>query len=1164
MATDHRALLSSIKRFDQLIAYLRDEMGWPIDRTSFEELTFDYSADELGIDPKNAARIQEIKRLRPLTPSQPWGIFFVKFEPRRLPIVALRRILNQVVLKKRAGANPAERAVWNVGDLLFVSNYGEGEERTISFAHFSQPASKDELPTLKVLGWNNLDTPLHLDNVAHELINRLAWPVDESNVEKWREGWGSAFSLEHREVISTSRELSIHLARLARAIHDLIKEALGIETESGPLTRLLTAFREGLVHDLSPDEFADMYAQTVAYGLLSARISNQDSRTADDITTNMRTSPFLKELMETFLRAGGRGGRSGGIGVDFDELGVGNVVDLLDHAKMGAVLRDFGDRNPEEDPVIHFYELFLKEYDAKKRMQRGVFYTPRPVVSYIVRSVDEVLRTEFGLADGLADVTTWGEMAERHEDLKIPQGVPRGEPFVQILDPAAGTGTFLVEVIESIHRTLSGKWEAQHKTPKEIDELWNAYVPVHLLPRLHGYELLMAPYAIAHLKISLKLLERGYRFNAEERARVFLTNALEPVSDMGQQTLARMFSALAREARAVNEIKRSKRFTVVIGNPPYSKSSQNQGEWIESLMERFKTTIKSQEIQRQALSNDYVKFLCLGSTVLEPAECYVLGMITDNSYLDGPLFRDMRANLMESYRTIRVTDLGGNSRRMDATNADQNVFDIQQGVAILIGSTFGQTERHIYLAVVRGSREEKASWMAARTAGEAISAEIFPIPPQRYFLPSSTGTPTAWESWHPLPEIFAGGIRSGRPLPFNGAALATRQDSLAIAFTRAELRDNLRIFFDKSETHRSLDERFGLCSTSHFDFNRARSETTLAEAEACIRPILYRPFDTRYVVYHPLVIGEPRLEVMKHLLGGSLALLSTRRVTGKPYDNVFVCRGLVEYKAVTHDRNTQVFPLYLTRDQDDKSKFSTARGERRRTNIAPAIYEEWKHRLNVHSPEEVFYTIYALLFSEEYRRRFREALERDYARVPFPLYLALHLKLVEFGSALVSLHLMESPELDDFITTFTGPKDPQVERVGWSDDAIWLNVGATRGDRDARQGTVGFRGVPESVWTFHVGGYQVCEKWLKDRKGRRLSKDEISQFQRVVVAISKTLRIVFEIDQAIERAGGWPDAFQGTATKAQGGSHDTEFGGQLSFGKDGKLKGTASLENWKE
>ena len=419
MPTDHRSALASIKRFDQLIAYLRDEMGWPIDGDDFEELTFEYTPEELGIDTKNAAKIQEIKRLRPLVPNQPWGIFFVKFEPKRLPVVALRRILSQVALKKRASANSAERTAWAKDDLLFVSNYGVGDERQISFAHFSTPTNGHDLPTLKVLGWDNRDTALHLDTVATELTEHLAWPKNESDASAWREQWRAAFTLRHREVITTSRELSVRLAELARTIRDRIKTALAIETQRGPLNTLMKAFQSTLVHDLDADGFADMYAQTIAYGLLSARIADPHKKTVDDFASHMRTNPFLRDLMETFLQVGGRHTKPGADGIDFDELGVAEVVELLDQANMEAVVHDFGDRNPQEDPVIHFYEHFLDAYDKKQKVKRGVFYTPRPVVSYIVRSVDELLRSEFGLTDGLADTTTWGEMAKRYEDLKI-------------------------------------------------------------------------------------------------------------------------------------------------------------------------------------------------------------------------------------------------------------------------------------------------------------------------------------------------------------------------------------------------------------------------------------------------------------------------------------------------------------------------------------------------------------------------------------------------------------------------------------------------------------------------------------------------------------------------------------------------------------------------
>jgi len=269
------------------------------------------------------------------------------------------------------------------------------------------------------------------------------------------------------------------MAELATAIRKRANSVLAVESENGPLRRLMKAFRETLIRDLSGDDFADMYAQTITYGLLSARVSRPMGLVAENIKDMVPvTNPFLQDLLAQFLTVGGRKGQ-----IDFDELGINEVVQALRDANMGAVLRDFGDRNPQEDPVVHFYELFLKEYDPKKRMQRGVFYTPRPVVSFIVRSVHELLQSEFGIEEGLASTVTWGEMTEKHPGCHIPTGIEPSDPFVVVLDPAVGTATFLVEIIDVIYRTLAAKW-----TRLGLDELqqrtaWNAYVPT-LLSRL--------------------------------------------------------------------------------------------------------------------------------------------------------------------------------------------------------------------------------------------------------------------------------------------------------------------------------------------------------------------------------------------------------------------------------------------------------------------------------------------------------------------------------------------------------------------------------------------------------------------------------------------------------------------------------------------------------
>jgi len=1146
MITDHRNRLREIRTFRQLVAHLRDELGWPIGADDFEDLTFEYTPEELGIDAKNAAKIQEIKRLRPLSPRQPWGIFFVKFEPRRLPVVALRRILGQVALKKRASANSAERQAWAADDLLFVSNYGEGDERQIAFAHFSQPADRNDLPTLKVLGWDNRDTLLHLDAVARELTKKLAWPDDVSDVEAWREQWRTAFTLRHREVITTSKQLSIRLAELARAIRDRIKTALAIETERGPLTKLMKAFQQALVHDLDADGFADMYAQTIAYGLLSARIADPHRKTADDFAGHMRTNPFLRELMETFLQVGGRRGKAGGPGIDFDELGVSEVVELLDDANMEAVVRDFGDRNPQEDPVIHFYELFLKEYDAKKRMQRGVFYTPRPVVSYIVRSVDELLRTEFGLADGLADTTTWGEMAKHHKDLMTPDSVSPERAFVQILDPATGTGTFLVEAIDLIHKTLAAKWKAQGHDEKKLEALWNEYVPKYLLPRLHGYELLMAPYAIAHLKIGLKLYETGYRFGSDERARIYLTNALEPAIDFsGRFEFA--IPALAHEAQAVNEIKRRQRFTVVVGNPPYAGISSNMSEPIMSLVEPYKSingvSLGERKIWAQ---DDYKKFLRFSQLRVADTGSGVIGFITNHGFISEPTSRGMRHSLLETFPRVSVLDLHGSLKKREVCpdgSPDKNVFDIEPGVAISLlrrGGVMGQAVTH---GELWGLRDAKYNYLLRHTMRSTNSAPVSPSAEFYLLAPQREETKAEFSELVSVTDIFEMGS--------NG--IQTSRDHVVYGFSAEECRRVIEEFrsTEKALPTKELREKYWpgkrVASYDPGDTRGWRVPTARGELrrdkdwESGFRRALYRPFDFRTLFYSQSMIDWPRTEVMSQMLRPNVSLCVGR--AGSAADNqewniVFVTNSVADMNLFYRGGNVNYPLLFANPSGGLDLEHET------HPNFKAAFLKSLSRALSVpHSrdsgvpqsvkPEDILHYVYAVLYSPSYRSRYAEFLKIDFPRIPLPGSGDLFRGLARLGGELVALHLMESPKLDHFITTYTGPKNPEVGRVGWSDGTVWLDAAATKKGQPAKPGTIGFHGVLEAVWNFHIGGYQVCHKWLSDRKSRTLSKDDLAHYQKIVVALTETIRIMQEIDEVIEQYGGWPGAFQTGEAKAQ-------------------------------
>jgi len=1127
MQIDHRAELAKIKTFPQLIAYLRDEMGWPIAQDSFEDvddLFYDFTPDELGIDVKNAAKIQEIKRLRPLSPKQPWGIFFVKFEPKRLPVVALRRILSQVALKKRASANSAEMAAWAADDLLFVSNYGEGEERQISFAHFSKAQDGHDLPTLKVLGWDNLDTALHLDAVVRELTEHLAWPDDDTDVEAWRERWRAAFILRHREVITTSKDLSIRLAELARAIRDRTKTALAIEISTGPLTKLMKAFQEALVHDLDADSFADMYAQTIAYGLLSARITDPERKTVDDFAGHMRTNPFLRELMETFLKAGGRRGKTGGSGIDFDELGVSDVVDLLDHANMEAVVLDFGDRNPQEDPVIHFYELFLKEYDAKKRMQRGVFYTPRPVVSYIVRSVHELLSTEFGLEDGLADTTTWGEMTMRNKGMKIPDGVSPNQAFVQILDPACGTGTFLVEAIDLIHKTLVVQWKKLGYDGKKIVSLWNDYVPKHMLPRLHGYELLMAPYAIAHLKIGLKLYETGYKFESDQRARIYLTNALEPASPLANVRAAGIFEVLGHEAQAVNEIKRKQRFTVVIGNPPYSGQSANYGKWAKGLVRGYYEIDGAPLGERNPkwLQDDYVKFLAFGQLQITQTKHGILAFITNHGFIDNPTFRGMRKSLINSFTEIFNLNLHGNAKKKEVTpngNKDENVFDIQQGVAICLMIKEPNITSHarIYYADLWGFREGKYEALSGTDVQTTQWTELAPAQPFYLFASRDEAQLDEYEKCWKVTDIF----------PVNSVGIVTSRDSFVLGFDDVELQSRISEFRGTSLTDDEIQEKYELKSNKGWNITDARKAIRLdSEYQQAFTDCLFRPFDVRPLFYHRAVIERSRPEVMSQMLSGdNLGLVSARSNKTSEMNHFFCSRNITELKCGEYSIGSYLFTLYLYPTQGEMQ----IEAGLRRPNLSPKFLNDFSEKLEMEfiedgrgdlmetfGPDDIFSYAYAVFHSPTYRSRYAEFLKMDFPRLPLASNRELFKALTEKGAETVSLHLMGSPLLDSFITEYLATGSNIVDRVTYDENTQRVYINKTNY----------FEGLPPKVWDFHVGGYQVCEKWLKDRKRRTLSAEDITQYQKIVVAVSETIHLMKEIDMVIEKHGGWPAAFE--------------------------------------
>jgi len=1119
--------LQEIKSLPSLIKYLKTDLNWPIESDDVEDVTFDYDPAELGFDAVSTAKIEEVRQLRPLTPGQKWGIFWVKFGKKKLPVQMLRRALGNLVVKKRVSTKKSDTAAWHMHDLLFISSYGDDSNRHITFAHFSESEdSEKSLPVLKVLGWDEDDTLLHLKDTYKTLLNTLNWettPTDDP--EAWRNHWSSAFKVGHREVINTTKELVVELAHLATVIKKSVLTSIKAENERGPWKKLMLAFQKTLIKDLDDEQFADVIAQTISYGLLTARLSSDGQISLKNLVDMVpATNPFLKELLQHFLTSAGMKGL-----FDVDEAGINDVVELLNRANAQAIRNDFGKKTAGEDPVIHFYEHFLGAYNKKLKVERGVFYTPQPVVSYIVRSVHELLQTEFGLEDGLADTSTWADVLKKHKDLKIPEGIkdPKIEPFVQILDPATGTATFLIEVIDVIHNTMTAKWDKERVSKTEQLNKWNVYVPTHLLPRLYAYELMMAPYAIAHMKVGLKLSETGFsawgKLGPDNRANIYLTNALDPWQ---KQLDLPGFNALAQEAAAVNEIKRYKRFTVVIGNPPYSGHSTNIGLWITGLVNDY-YFVDGQPLDEKNtkwLLDDYVKFIRLGEKAVSTSGCGVLGYITNHGFIDNPTFRGMRSHLLKSFTQLSVLDLHGNAKKVGKTTAaktDENVFDIQQGVAITLGvkSNGSSSARHADLV---GSRIEKYGELARTTVATTSWEIVQPVTPFYVLELQDADLRDEYEAAVKVTEVF----------PLNGWGIATRKDYLLVDFDRDALAAKFKDIV--SAPAKKSIEKYEIQESPHWDFAAAIPKLP-KNVEKSVRPVLFRPFDTRYVYYERAMIerGDHRYPLMRHMLQPNICLITIRRLeVGGGFEHTFCADQLSVLHSISMKEGNFVFPLFAYPDEAEPQGLLLSESERL-PNFGSGFLKSLVATLGLTpggkwnlpaglTPEAIFHYAYAVFHSPGYRSRYAEFLKIDFPRLPLTGNLELFRALARLGGEFTAMHLMESPKLAQPNTEFIGGRHPEVEKISWSKNTVWID----------KAQTTGFKGVREDVWNFHIGGYQVCEKWLKDRKGRKLTKDDIEHYQKIIVALSETIRLMAEIDKVIDEHGGWPGAFQTTNPKS--------------------------------
>jgi len=871
------------------------------------------------------------------------------------------------------------------------------------------------------------------------------------------------FCIHIGQTIKSSKKLAEMMAGKARLLSDVIEKAVTSDEtkqEDSTLKDQMNAFKEILIHDITPKGFADVYAQTIAYGMFAARLHDTtiDTFSRQEAAELIpKSNPFLRKLFGYIA------------GPDIDDRIkwiVDSLVEIFLACNVEEILKNYGKQTKMEDPIIHFYETFLSEYDPKLRKARGVWYTPHPVVNFIVRAVDDILKTEFCLPKGLAD----------NSKIKIKinlQGkqVEQEAHKVQILDPATGTATFLAEIIKQIYSKFKGQ-----------EGIWSDYVEKHLIPRLNGFEILMASYAMAHLKLDLLLTETGYKPTKEQRFRVYLTNSLE---ESHPDTGTLFADWLSTEANEANHIKRDTPVMVVTGNPPYSGESSNKGEWIMKLMEDYKKEPGGKEKLKERnpkwINDDYVKFLRYGQYFIEKNESGILAFINPHGFLDNPTFRGMRWNLLKTYDKIYTIDLHGNSKKKETTpdgSKDENVFDIMQGVSINLFIKTGMKKINelgkVFHFDLFGEREYKYDFLAGNTLETIEYKELPNIAPNYFFVGKDFEEQKGYNKGFSVSELF----------PINNVGIVTSNDSILINDKKETLIKKVAEFYEMDP-----DEKF-------------------------IQIISHRPFDNKFIYYDCNLIERGRKKIMNHFINkDNVGIDLCRQLVTDDYSHIFITNKIVDDSFVSNKSRERgyVFPLYLYPESNAQQTIGL--NPERIPNLNLEIVKQIADKLvltftneketaaDTFAPIDILNYIYAVLHSPTYREKYKEFLKIDFPRVPYPKDKSTFWQLVKLGGEIRQIHLLEGSVVEKFITLYSIDGDNVVGKIRYQDGKVYINESQY------------FANVPEVSWNFYIGGYQPAQKWLKDRKERKLEFDDILHYQKIIVALSETDRLMKEIEK---------------------------------------------------
>ncbi len=987
--------------------------------------------------------------------------------------------------------------------------YLEAKDIGISITDFKTAANKkqfdrytenlDNLVYTNCLDWDFYRNGKKINSISIGEYNKKTRKItpDQQNFGKLAD-FLRDFLAQRPQSIKSSEELTEHMSRRTRMIFYTLQESMIGKNRIESLQGEYNTVVDELIKGLKKDEFADMYAQTITYGLLAARLNSTPETFSRESLRNSlpKGYPFLSKLL-LFIATEDLG--------DALDFSINDLIGLYRAADVKKIMAPYGHAGEGEDPFLHFYEKFLKQYNAKERKSKGAYYTPKPVVDFIVRGVDWVLKNELGVSDGLAN-------SEKTEAI-VPNktGEKQFDPVhkVQILDPATGTGTFLAQTIRQIEKHIK----------KSAPGNWDSYVDKDLLPRLHGFEIMIAPYAISYLKLDRELERTTYKPTSDkpDRMSIYLTNSLaKPKKKIANSSYNQWF---VNEAIGAKNIKINKPIMCVIGNPPYLGESKNKDPWILKLIEDYKkepgglTSLK--EKSSKWLNDDYVKFIRLAQhmveknmadeTKIDNSREGVVGMITNHGYLENPTFRGMRWNLMNSFDGIYVLDLHGSADEKKFAikgKDDENVFSITRGVSIIIAWKTKRAEgtekplAKVFRGDIWGTYKKKDAFLSTKNLNSNTFQKIDPRAPEYYFKPVD----------YILKAKYHKGFKITDLMPINGTGIITKRDSLTIHKDSTGVQKVLDDFEDLTEEEVRLKYKLP-DDVRDWRYEWAKKDIIENKDTAKIVDIAYNLFDIRKIYYSGRsrgLVGWPVEKIMRNFsIKNNLGFIAKRGFVQEQAAPIFCTKTISDFRYWSvsgMQGGDYVFPLYLCPDKDSS--------EIKRVNMKPKIRKaiedaatDSKH--GTPDEQQIFDYIYGILHASDYRKLYSEFLKEDFPYISYPKTPAEFWRLSSAGTKLRKLHLME--ELDrTVIYTFKGTGNCIV-RAGkkllhWNNNKIWINK------------TQYFDNVPESAWEFFIGGYQPAQKWLSDRKNTPLNQKDIEHYQKIIAVLVQTKTTMDEIE----------------------------------------------------